>query len=362
MLWGYPFGPGLQAQDSLVQVGVVGFGSAQITNVSTGGGEHVKASVGQQLNQTATDQRAQQRSGFGHRLTDDLCQDPRAHGNVQQSDPPQQATLLGVEQVVGGVDRLGQGVGRTGITQPDHGALHGDLLDEQRQSAGCDEESSYVVALSVEIDAMSPGGLDSVQEELDCGARQFGPRQGHRKRVDSHHAFAGLPCPGQRRDDDLRLRRGIEDALQESACSSRVQIQSIQDQETARSIDRSGEGAGQGVSGDSFRIQRQQALSEDVIETRQMPSIDPGGIRVFGGDMPSQEGLAATGSSGKGHPPTLRQGGSQRALRLSTTETRGEHVANLSPYVGDYVGLPMYGAGSGGRVLVMPDGGWALQG
>ncbi len=136
------------------------------------GGEHVEAAVGVDLGEAAAHEVAGDLGGALRGLVEHAGKHAESDGEAEQADPAQRGGAVVVEQVVGGVDGLVEADGGHRVAQPDERRLHGDLLDEERQSTGGPQQAAYFPVLLGEVD-----GLGRPRPGSGAGtARRRGPR------------------------------------------------------------------------------------------------------------------------------------------------------------------------------------------
>ena len=250
-------------------------------------------------------------------------------GKLQQPDPAQRGGAVVVEEVVGGVDGLVEADGGHRVGQPDQRGLHGDLLDEQRESAGGPQQSAYLPVLLVEIDRLAARGPDPAQEQLDRRPFERRAVRGDGERADPHHGLVGLVGRGQRGHDDAGVGRAVQHRLEHGTGVGGVEVETVEHQQAVAAVDGAAEGAGQGVAGSGLRVEALQGRDEEVVERTQVARVDPRRLQLRG-DVAHDQRLAAAGRSHDRHPPRLVERLAQRALDVVATQARREHGTNLS--------------------------------
>ena len=268
------------------------------------------------------------RSAASRTMSRGRRQHAEADLEVEQPDPAQGGGARLVEEVVGGVDGLVEADGRHRVAEADERGLHGDLLDEQRQSAGRAQQAAYLVGLLDQVDRLPAGGPDAAQEHVDgrplSGPRSGGTGSGPTRTTDSptRRPWSG-PSPPRGRRWWRRGRTG--GPAQRGSCRGRAR--------RARAGARGRRPHGRGRPTASRRVRSPRRGSRGRRRGRRRSCAGcarrPRGVAARG-DVPHEQRLAAAGRTDDGHPPGFLQCLVQRALDVVATEAGGQHAWNLS--------------------------------
>ena len=208
----------------------------------------------------------------------DLGEHVESDGLGELGEPEEAPRPVLVEEGHGGVEGLGHRVRRGGIRHSDDGDLRGELLDEQWQPTGGEEEVPQGVAVLREVDRRASGGGDPVQAQVERRPGQRRPRPGHGQRAEPDDVLAGDAERRPGRHDAPRVGRLLVEPGHR-VCEPRELTDPVDDEERPRPVDRPGQRPRPGVPGRPLAGDGAQAPVEQGVDITAGARVDPRQVR-----------------------------------------------------------------------------------